>query len=70
MFRTLFAHLERDVFDHFGESRTSYDNKVHTIDLPGGSQSFGGQQFFAQAGGKDVSGILGARDKMIELLNL
>ena len=30
----------------------------------------GGQQFFAQAGGKDVSGILGARDKMIELLNL
>ena len=43
MFRTLFAHLECDVFDHFGESRTSYDNKVHTIDLPGRSQSFGGK---------------------------
>ena len=30
----------------------------------------GGQPFFAQAGGKDVSNLLAARDKMIDLLNL
>ena len=42
MLRALFAHLERDVFYHLGEFRASYDYKVHTIDLSGGCQSFGG----------------------------